>query len=120
MLDNDKKIIEENTTLNSEQKKLQLLNLESTQKTFNAVMDPKAHDQLKSEGKKKLSHKGVQAALFILLYRNEASMLQPFRFLQNLMALDENFTTWRYRHAQLAKRMLGTKIGTVDHLDINT
>ncbi len=112
MLDNDKKIIEENTTLNSEQKKLQLLNLKSTQKTFNAIMDSKTHGQLKSEGKKKLSHKGVQAALFILLYRNEATMLQPFRFLQNLMTLDENFTTWRYRHAQLAKRMLGTKIGT--------
>ena len=28
------------------------------------------------------------------------------------MTLDSNFTTWRYRHAQLAKRMLGTKIGT--------
>lgn len=112
MLNKDKKIIEDNVTLNPEQKKLQLLNLESTQKTFNAIMDEKTHEQLKTEGKKKLSHKGVQAALFILLYRNEATMLQPFRFLQNLMTLDENFTTWRYRHAQLAKRMLGTKIGT--------
>ena len=36
----------------------------------------------------------------------------PLDYLQNLMTLDENFTTWRYRHAQLAKRMLGTKIGT--------
>jgi tryptophan 2,3-dioxygenase len=112
MLDSDKKIIEENSTLTNEQKEMQLLNLESTRKTFGAIMDSAAHDQLKKEGKKKLSHKGVQAALFILLYRNEATMLQPFRFLQNLMTLDENFTTWRYRHAQLAKRMLGTKIGT--------
>ncbi|MAW07008.1 MAG: tryptophan 2,3-dioxygenase [Halobacteriovoraceae bacterium] len=112
MLNRDKKIILENATLSEEQKKLQLLNLETTKKTFEAIMDSEAHDRLKKEGKKKLSHNGVQAALFILLYRNEASMLQPFRFLQNLMTLDENFTTWRYRHAQLAKRMLGTKIGT--------
>jgi len=112
MLDNDQRIIESNSTLGDEQKKLQLLNLESTRKTFEAIMDSQEHDKLKKEGKKKLSHKGVQAALFILLYRNQTSMLQPFRFLQNLMTLDENFTTWRYRHAQLAKRMLGTKIGT--------
>ena len=112
MLDRDQKIIEGNSTLDDEQKKLQLLNLESTKKTFQLIMDSKAHDHQKQEGKKKLSHKGIQAALFILLYRNEATMLQPFRFLQNLMTLDENFTTWRYRHAQLAKRMLGTKIGT--------
>jgi tryptophan 2,3-dioxygenase len=29
-----------------------------------------------------------------------------------MMDIDENFTTWRYRHALLAQRMLGTKIGT--------
>ena len=112
MLKRDREIIEKNSTLDEEQKKLQLLNLDSTKKTFDAIMDSTTHDELKRQGKKRLSHKGVQAALFILLYRNEATMLQPFKFLQNLMALDENFTTWRYRHAQLAKRMLGTKIGT--------
>jgi tryptophan 2,3-dioxygenase len=26
--------------------------------------------------------------------------------------MDESFTTWRHRHAMLAHRMLGTKIGT--------
>ena len=101
MLDNDQKIIESNSTLNGEQKRLQLLNLESTRQTFEAIMNASEHEKLKAKGKKKLSHKGVQAALFILLYRNQTTMLQPFRFLQNLMTLDENFTTWRYRHAQL-------------------
>ena len=76
-----KKLLKKIQLLNSEQKKLQLLNLESTQKTFNAIMDSKAHDQLKSEGKKETLPQGVQAALFILLYRNEATMLQPFRLL---------------------------------------
>ena len=28
------------------------------------------------------------------------------------MDIDENFTTWRHRHAILAQRMLGKKIGT--------
>jgi tryptophan 2,3-dioxygenase len=29
-----------------------------------------------------------------------------------MMDLDENLTTWRYRHALMAQRMLGSKIGT--------
>ena len=36
----------------------------------------------------------------------------PFNIITSLMDIDENFTTWRYRHALLAQRMLGTKIGT--------
>jgi tryptophan 2,3-dioxygenase len=29
-----------------------------------------------------------------------------------MMDIDENFTSWRYRHALMVQRMLGTKIGT--------
>ena len=36
----------------------------------------------------------------------------PFRLLQGLVEIDENFTTWRYRHTTMVHRMLGTKIGT--------
>lgn len=112
MLVNDKKIISENQTLDEEQKKSQLLNLEITEKTFQAIWDEKLHHQFIIDGKKKLSHKATQAALFILLYRHEPILHQPFRLINGLMTLDSNFTTWRYRHSQLAKRMLGTKIGT--------
>jgi len=112
MLEKDKKIIEENETLNEEQKISQLANLEITTKTFEALLDEETHNKKVEEGKKKLSHKATQAALFVLLYRHEPIFNQPFRLLNGLMTLDSNFTTWRYRHAQLAKRMLGTKIGT--------
>jgi len=112
MLAKDRGIIEENETLDEDQKKSQLANLEITTKTFDALLDEKSHIKKLEEGKKKLSHKATQAALFVLLYRHEPIFNQPFRLLNGLMTLDTNFTTWRYRHAQLAKRMLGTKIGT--------
>jgi len=112
MLENDKAIIESNDTLEEEQKVSQLKNLEITEKTFEALLDESIHQQFVTDGKKKLSHTATQAALFILLYRHEPILSQPFRLLNGLMTLDSNFTTWRYRHAQLAKRMLGTKIGT--------
>ena len=112
MMIKDKNIINSNITLDDEQKKLQLQNLEITEKTFEALLDESIHEQFVKDGKKKLSHKATQAALFILLYRHEPILTQPFRLINGLMTLDSNFTTWRYRHAQLAKRMLGTKIGT--------
>ena len=59
-----------------------------------------------------LSQKATLNALFILLYRDEPILSQPFRFLNALMDIDQNFTTWRYRHALMAHRLLGTKIGT--------
>jgi tryptophan 2,3-dioxygenase len=112
MFKRDTEIIKDNETLDENQKKAQLSNLEITQKTFEALLDEQTHNQNIKDGKKRLSHKATQAALFILLYRHEPIFNQPFRLLNGLMTLDSNFTTWRYRHAQLAKRMLGTKIGT--------
>ena len=32
--------------------------------------------------------------------------------LELLMDIDEGFTAWRYRHAQMALRMIGRRIGT--------
>ena len=112
MFKRDTEIIKKNETLDESQKKAQLSNLEITKKTFSALLDEQTHNQNIKNGKKRLSHKATQAALFILLYRHEPIFNQPFRLLNGLMTLDSNFTTWRYRHAQLAKRMLGTKIGT--------
>jgi len=36
----------------------------------------------------------------------------PFRLLALLADIERNFTTWRQRHAQMAMRMIGTRIGT--------
>ncbi|MBR0694639.1 tryptophan 2,3-dioxygenase family protein [Bradyrhizobium lablabi] len=60
----------------------------------------------------RLSPQAVQAALFITLYRDKPAVQPAFRLLTSLMDIDETLTLWRYRHALMVERMIGTKIGT--------
>jgi tryptophan 2,3-dioxygenase len=40
-------------------------------------------------------------------------MLQlPFQLLTQLLEMDEQLSTWRYRHMNMVHRTLGTRIGT--------
>jgi tryptophan 2,3-dioxygenase len=48
----------------------------------------------------------------IMLYRDEPILQNPFRLLTALVAIDENLSLWRYRHALMVQRMIGAKIGT--------
>lgn len=113
MLCGDEITIQENmATLRPESIKMQMANLESTRETFSSLFDSKLFEKLMNEGQRKLSQKATLNALFILLYRDEPILHLPFVILETLMDIDENFTTWRYKHAIMAHRMLGTKIGT--------
>ena len=87
-------------------------NLTVTRSTFKSLFDETAHNELVQNKQRKLSQKAILNALFIMLYRDESMLALPFQVLTSMMDIDENFTTWRYRHALLAQRMLGTKIGT--------
>lgn len=113
MLEEDRKTIETNAAgLSEEGKKMQLENLKTTEYSFLSLFDKDKHDEAVKNGKRKLSQKAILNALFILLYRDEPMLALPHRMISLLMDIDENFTTWRYRHALMAQRMLGTKIGT--------
>ena len=40
-------------------------------------------------------------------------MLQtPFQVLDNLLGIDEQMSTWRYRHMSMVQRTIGMRIGT--------
>ena len=67
---------------------------------------------VRDAGRLRLSHRAFQAALFITLYRDQPALQEPFRLLELLMDIDESFTSWRHRHAQMALRMIGRRIGT--------
>jgi tryptophan 2,3-dioxygenase len=110
--DDEVTINQNNASLSELQKKAQLENLEVTRTTFKSLFDEQAHKELIDSKQRKLSRKAILNALFIMLYRDEPMLALPFQVLTSLMDIDENFTTWRYRHALLAQRMLGTKIGT--------
>lgn len=112
MLASDKQIIMENPNFSEKDKQNQLLELEKTKENFSAIFDEDMHNELVKQGKRRLSFKATQAALFINLYRDNPILHLPFRFLTHLIDIDELFSTWRYRHSVMVHRMIGTKIGT--------
>lgn len=59
-----------------------------------------------------LSMKAARAALFIMLYRGYPVLQLPFQLLNSLLEIDEQLSTWRYRHMNMVHRMIGTRIGT--------
>jgi len=59
-----------------------------------------------------LSPTASRAALFILLYRGYPLLQLPFQLLNCLLEIDEQLSSWRYRHMNMVHRMIGTRIGT--------
>ncbi|MDA1027601.1 MAG: tryptophan 2,3-dioxygenase family protein [Bacteroidetes bacterium] len=112
MLKSDEILIRRNPTLTAEETDAQIGNLKKTSAHFAALFDKQRYAELLENGQMRISHRALQAALLIHLYRDEPILHLPFRLLQVLGDIDENFTTWRSRHAQMVKRMIGTKIGT--------
>ncbi len=113
ILADDEATIQSNIAkLSDREKVMQLENLKVTRETFESLFSDEAHNKVVEAGGRKLSRKAILNALFVLLYRDEPMLTVPYQMLSLMMDIDENFTTWRYRHALLAQRMLGTKIGT--------
>lgn len=112
MLAGDRRTIDGNPTLSPGEKRAQLAELAQTETSFAALLEEKVHDRQVAEGKRRLSHRATLAALFIHLYRDQPILHLPFRFLTALVDVDELLATWRYRHALMVHRMIGTKIGT--------
>ncbi len=63
-------------------------------------------------GNRQLSITAARAALFIMLYRGYPLLQQPFQLLNCLLEIDEQLSSWRYRHMNMVHRMIGTRIGT--------
>ncbi len=59
-----------------------------------------------------ISSKACRAALFIMLYRGYPLLQLPFRLLQNLLEIDEQLSTWRFRHMNMVQRIIGMRTGT--------
>ncbi|HET6272517.1 MAG TPA: tryptophan 2,3-dioxygenase family protein [Bacteroidota bacterium] len=112
MLRVDRENILQNPLSTEEEKRQQLQEVSANEENFAALLDREKHEELVAKGRRRLSHRATQAALLIALYRDEPILHIPFRLLTVLMDMDEQFTTWRYRHALMAHRMIGNKIGT--------
>jgi tryptophan 2,3-dioxygenase len=108
MIATDRDAIEKSRRMPAQAREMELNKLKNMQAQF---------DQLFGEGKGdalpwRFSKHALQAALLINLYRDQPALQVPFQVLNNLMDLDELLALWRYRHALMAQRMLGTKMGS--------
>jgi tryptophan 2,3-dioxygenase len=112
MLSRDESVIAGNPHTSDFEKNIQKDYLKTTKLTFQSLFDEAVHQDMINKGQRRLSRKAMLNALFIFLYRHEPLMHLPFKVLNALIDIDENFTSWRHRHAMMAHRMLGTKIGT--------
>ena len=59
-----------------------------------------------------LSPEASRAALFILLFRGYPILHLPFQLINSLLDIDEQLSSWRYRHMNMVHRMIGARIGT--------
>lgn len=59
-----------------------------------------------------LSPKAARSALFIMLYHGYPMLELPFQLLDTLLEIDNQLGNWRYRHINMVRRMIGTRIGT--------
>jgi tryptophan 2,3-dioxygenase len=112
MLAGERRVLESNPHLDAATKEAQLAGLAEAARKLDAILDPETYLRLKAEGAWRLSREALEAALFIAIYRDEPALQLPFRLLTLLIDLDESLSHWRYRHALMVQRMIGTKVGT--------
>jgi len=111
-LDNDLNIINKNPALAPEDRDRNRKILMDSHQRFKTLFDESSYNEARKQGEWRLSYRAIHAALLIQLYRDQPALQLPFRLLTALQDMDENWTTWRQKHALMAKRMLGSKVGT--------
>jgi tryptophan 2,3-dioxygenase len=80
---------------------------------FDAVLQPRNGEASdKEKESRSLSPAACRVAIFIMLYRGYPLLQLPFQMLHQLLEIDEQLSTWRFRHMSMVHRMIGTRIGT--------
>ncbi|MEN9963170.1 MAG: hypothetical protein RL582_265 [Bacteroidota bacterium] len=59
-----------------------------------------------------LSPKACRSALFIMLYRGYPLLEHPFQLMEVLLEIDNQMGSWRFRHINMVRRMIGSRVGT--------
>lgn len=83
--------------------------LDRKRELFDSIWNKDKHNALVARGERRFSHRALQGALMISLYRDEPRFNQPYHILNLLMDIDSLITKWRYNHVQLVLRMLGSQ-----------
>lgn len=80
---------------------------------FDSIFNIDKHNALMVRGERRFTHKALQGAMMIYLYRDEPRFNQPYHLITLLMDIDALITKWRYNHVQMVQRMIGSQqLGT--------
>lgn len=108
----DARIIREQPHISAEEREAQLHGLERARSLLAALFDEDRFSTMAAAGHWRMRREALLAALFVMLYRDEPALQLPFRLLSLLMDIDETMSVWRHRHALMAQRMIGRRVGT--------
>jgi len=95
-------------------RKLYLESLSEGEKEHAALFDTVFSDEYISKEPlyRSLSPAACRAGLFIMIYPGYPILQLPYRLLIALLEMDEQLSTWRYRHMHMVHRTIGTRVGT--------
>ncbi len=119
MLESEKQSIVDTDILSERQKEIRLKVLGDSSSFYTNIFDESSYNEKYENGDVRISFKAMQAALFISLYRDYPILQMPFQILEKLSELEEFLTLWRFRHTQMVKRIIGSKIGTGGSAGVN-
>lgn len=112
MFKKERLAVDKNVDMPDDEKQMRLGMISENEVFFHRILDQQEYQKLLESGTVKLSYQATLAALLINLYQEEPILQMPYKLLQRLISIDELFTTWRYRHAQMTMNLLGKKPGT--------
>lgn len=112
MFANDIETIKTNPRLSEEEKQKNIQMMNGALKMSQSIFDEGMFKELQKTNYFQMSFKAIKSALMIQLYRDQSLFHAPYQVMMHLLDIDELLTQWRYRHALMAHRMLGKKIGT--------
>lgn len=95
-------------------RKLYLESLSEGEKEHASLFDTVFSDEYRSKdpANRSLSPAACRAGLFIMVYPGYPIIQLPYRLLIALLEMDEQLSTWRYRHMHMVQRTIGTRVGT--------
>lgn len=95
-------------------RKLYLESLTEGEKDHASLFDTVFSDEYRSKdpADRSLSPAACRTGLFIMIYPGYPILQLPYRLLVALLEMDEQLSTWRYRHMHMVHRTIGTRIGT--------
>lgn len=79
--------------------------------TFNEAVDNFMQTFI-FKGSGSFTAKEMRSAIFITAYRHMPMLNLPYQLITSLVEIDELLSSWRYRHFQIAMKMIGNKQGT--------